>query len=249
MNAGVLTFETVFTEGVGTGTALLSSSPTSNTNRFVAASTDDSLTTNHLESETTDNNSTATQINPADEQTPSFSEALRKETVRRTDQQGQDKTEPETEDPSSEAVPGAVAAQLASTQKPAIATAALGEENAVKTDSLGQLEAGAKTPNKPAELVASLQTHKQLSVSAQAPSPTGIKSAELTSENPNTENGLLLTADQGQLGLKTVSRGSSADTLTAGPQSQEGENGGKIPASNETFIVTEYLTNQQSGKE
>ena len=231
--------------GVGASPASSNSSSTSNINRFALTPSDGPYLGNNPEIATTDNKSTVTQIDPANERTPSFSQALHEKIEPQKPQPGQDKTEPETEDPSSEAVLAkqtmvkangnnvtlevevgnivkntlyTVPAQLASTQKPAIAATAPGKENAIKTNDLCQLEAGAETPNKPAKLVALPQAQKQLSVSAQP-------------------------------GLKTVSHDSSSDTLIAEPQSGEGKNVGKIQVSDKTFITTEYLTNQQSGKQ
>ena len=261
---------------VGASPASSKSSLTSSTNRFALTPSDGPYSGDNPEIATTDNKSTVTQIDPANERTPSFSQALHEKIEPQKPQPGQDKTEPETEDPSSEAVLAkqtpvkangndvtlevevgnivkntlcTVPAQLASTQKPAIAAAAPAKENAIKTDDLCQLEAGAETPNKPAKLAASPQAQKQLSVSAQVPNSTGEKPAELTSQTPKTENGLLLTVDQSQPGLKTVSHDSSGDTLIAELQSGEGKNVGKIQVADKTFIATECLTSQQTGKE
>ena len=76
MSTDMLTVESMFAGGVGAGPASSKSSSASSTNRFALTPADGPYSGDNPEIATTDNKSTVTQIDPANERTPSFSQAL-----------------------------------------------------------------------------------------------------------------------------------------------------------------------------
>ena len=141
MNTGMVTFQSIFAEGLSAAPVIPKPLQTSKAGSSVPPSGDRPASTNHLETEATDNNQTVAQTMPVSDPPQNFREALRKKIEPKPGQEDQDKAEPKIENSTSEAVPAANAAQVAVAQKIATGVTSAEKGTAAEVNGLCQHQA------------------------------------------------------------------------------------------------------------
>ena len=232
MNTNLLTIDNMLFAGTAIAAPPAPKPNTfTNATRLSPAADDTPPLPNTPESSTTYNTPSIAQNEPINKPPQEFSHTLRETVMSKTTQKAQDRTKSEKQDQASAIPSKADPTQSLSAPEPPITSGALVKEAATKMEP--------KTGRQLAQLIVNLKDGKSPPVTGQAAKAVKIK--------------LLVTADKGQFGLKTVLSNTSEGMPTADtqplPATSRGKNSDKIPISNSTVVPTKGPTNGENAKE